>query len=183
MRKPITYITGNKNKLEHFMRYVDFPVDHIDLDLTEIQSLDTNTIVEHKVKEAYEIVKKPVLIEDVSLTFTALGKLPGPLIKWFLESIDTEGLCRLLDNYEDRSAIASVTFALYDGKTIKLFHGDMHGSIAKSPQGNGFGWTPIFIPKGWTKSYGEMTLQEQKETSMRRLAVEKINNYLKNNEK
>lgn len=165
------------------MRYADFPVEHIDLDLTEIQSLDTDKIIEHKVKEAYTIMKKPVLIEDVSLTFTALGKLPGPLIKWFLESIHTEGLCRLLDNYEDRSAIASVTFAFYDGKTTKLFHGDMQGSIAKSPQGNGFGWTPIFIPKGWTKSYGEMTLQEQKETSMRRIAVEKINNYLKNNEK
>lgn len=177
--KPITYITGNKHKLEHFLRYADFPVDHIDLDLVEIQSLDTDTIIEHKVKEAYAKIKKPVLIEDVSLTFHALGKLPGPLVKWFLDAIGTKGLCKLLDNYEDRSATAAVTFAFYDGEIIKIFTGETHGSIAHSPQGDGFGWTPVFIPKGWNKSYGEMNLEEQKQTSMRRIAVEKLNNYFK----
>ncbi len=180
--KPITYITGNKHKLEHFMRYAEFPVDHVDLDLTEIQSLDTNKIVEHKVREAYAKVKKPVLIEDVSLTFHALGKLPGPLIKWFLESIKAEGLCRLIDNYKDRSATASVIFAFYDGTTVTLFSGEMHGTIAPKPLGDGFGWTPIFIPDGWNKSYGEMNVQEQKETSMRRIAVEKLNKFFKNYE-
>lgn len=177
--KKITYITGNKHKLEHFMRYVDFPVEHVNLNLEEIQSLNVNKIVEHKAKEAYKLLKKPVLIEDVSLTCHALGKLPGPLIKWFLESIGPEGICKLLDNYPDRSAIASVIFALYDGNSLKLFVGEMEGSIAKHPQGEGFGWTPIFIPKGWDKSYGEMTKEEQKQTSMRRDAVNKINKYIK----
>ena len=177
--KKIIYITGNKNKLDHFLRYANFPVDHVDLDLVEIQSLNVATVVEYKVKEAYKIVKKPVLIEDVSLTFTALGALPGTLIKWFLESLHPEGLCRLLDSYTDRSAIAAVTFAFYDGKEIALFTGEMHGTIAKHPQGNGFGWTPIFMPKGWNKSYGEMNLEEQNQTSMRKLAVDKLNDYFK----
>ena len=181
--KTITYITGNKHKLEHFLRYADFPVNHIDLDHTEIQSLDVKKIVEHKAEEAYKIVKNEVLVEDVSLTFKALDKLPGPLVKWFLESIGAEGLCRLLDNFSDRSAVASVIFALYDGTTMKLFYGEMQGTIAKHPQGDSFGWTPIFIPKGYTKSYGEMSHEEQNKSSMRRIAVEKINNYLKENEK
>jgi non-canonical purine NTP pyrophosphatase (RdgB/HAM1 family) len=177
--KQLTYITGNKNKLEHFLRYADFPVEHMDLDLVEIQSLDVDIIIAHKAKEAYKIVKRPVLIEDVSLTFTALDKLPGPLIKWFLESIGASGLCKLLDNYSDRSAVASVTFALYDGTVLKTFTGSMPGTITNEPQGNGFGWTPIFIPKGYTKAYGEMSIEEQHASSMRRIAVEKISKYLK----
>ncbi|MGI8419370.1 MAG: non-canonical purine NTP pyrophosphatase [Candidatus Levyibacteriota bacterium] len=177
--KKLTYITGNKNKLEHFLRYADFPIEHVDLDLVEIQSLDVNKIIDHKAKEAFNIIKKPILIEDVSLSFNALGNLPGPLIKWFLEAIGTEGLCHLLNNYSDRSAVASVTFAFYDGFTMKTFYGEMHGKIADHPLGNGFGWTPIFIPKGYNKSYGEMTLEEQHKTSMRRIAVEKINKYIK----
>lgn len=181
--KKFTYVTGNKNKLEHFLRYADFPIEHIDLDLTEIQSLDVNQIIEHKAKEAYRIVKKPVLVEDVSLTCKAMGKLPGPLVKWFLDSVGAEGICRLLDTYKDRSAIASVTFALYDGTTMHLFYGEMQGTIADHPKGNGFGWTPIFIPDGQTKSYGEMNNKEQNETSVRRIAVEKISEYLKHHEK
>lgn len=177
--KPITYITGNKHKLENFMRYADFPVEHVGLDLVEIQSLDVHKIIEHKAKEAFKLLQKPVLIEDVSLTIHALGKLPGPLIKWFLESLKTEGLCRLLDNYNDKSATASVLFALYDGTSLKIFEGAMNGSITKYPQGDGFGWTPIFIPEGWNKSYGEMTTEEQKQSSMRKIAVDKINKYIK----
>lgn len=181
--KKITYITGNKNKLEHFLRYADFPIEHVDLDLAEIQSLDAEKIVEHKVKEAYKAVNKTVLVDDVSLTFNALGKLPGPFIKWFLESMEPEGLCRLLDNYNDRSAVASMIFALYDGTTLKTFYGEMHGTIAEHPQGDGFGWTAIFIPNGYKKSYGEMSVEEHKKVAARRIAVEKLNEYLKENEK
>lgn len=179
MKEPLVFITSNKNKLLQVQAHLKHPIEHIDLELTEIQSLDPVKVAEHKAKEAYQFVKKPVLIEDTSLTFHALGKLPGPMIKWFLESVGPEGLCRLLDNYEDRSAVASVTFALYDGESMKIFHGEMQGEIAKQPRGEGFGWTPIFIPKGWSKSYGEMTKEEQKQTSMRRIAVDKINKYIK----
>ena len=45
---------------------------HQKLDLDEIQSLDLRTVVEHKVRQAYELVKKPVLVEDTSLQFEAL---------------------------------------------------------------------------------------------------------------
>ena len=49
---------------------------HEKIDLDEIQSLDLREIVEHKVRQAYEKIKKPVLVEDTSLRFEALGKLP-----------------------------------------------------------------------------------------------------------
>jgi len=45
---------------------------HEKIDLEEIQSLDLREIVEHKVRQAYDVVKKPVLVEDTSLRFTAL---------------------------------------------------------------------------------------------------------------
>lgn len=181
--KPITFITGNKHKLKSFLMYSDVPIEHVALDLTEIQSLDVNKIVEHKAKEAYKAVKKTVLIEDVSLTFNALGKLPGPLVKWFYEELGNEGLCRLLDNHADKTAIASVTYALYDGKDLKLFHGETNGTIADHPKGNAdFGWTPIFIPEGYKETWGEMSLEEQGKASMRKKAILKFEKYYKENE-
>jgi inosine/xanthosine triphosphate pyrophosphatase family protein len=72
----ITFITGNQKKADYLAQYLGIEVQHEKLDLDEIQSLDLREVVEHKVRQAYEMVKKPVLVEDTSLTFVALGKLP-----------------------------------------------------------------------------------------------------------
>jgi inosine/xanthosine triphosphate pyrophosphatase family protein len=85
--RSITFITGNQKKADYLARYLGFPIEHIKLDLEEIQSMELQEIVEHKVKQAYEKIKKPVIVEDASLEFTALGKLPGPFIKFFIEEM------------------------------------------------------------------------------------------------
>lgn len=177
--KSLTFITGNKNKLEQLKWFLDYPINHKGLDLVEIQSLDPHEIVEAKVKEAYRIVKSPVLVEDISLTFKALGKLPGPLIKWFLKELDTDGLCKLLNGYSSRDAVAEVLYGYYDGKEVKFFDAKCEGTIAKHPKGDrNFGWNPIFIPKGYKQTWAEMSIEEQKKTSMRKIALEKFEKYL-----
>ncbi|MCR4279164.1 MAG: non-canonical purine NTP pyrophosphatase [Candidatus Zambryskibacteria bacterium] len=176
----LTFITGNPAKAEQLARHLKYPVEHKKLDILEIQSFDLKEIAEYKAKEAYKQIQGPVLVEDTSLAFHALGKLPGPFIKWFLEELGNEGLCRLLDGYLDRSAQAKVCFCFHDGSALEVFEGEMNGTIASSPRGErGFGWDPIFIPAGSTKTWGEMDMEEQKETSMRRIALKKLESYLK----
>lgn len=175
----LTFITGNPSKAEQLSRHLEYPVEHKKLDIPEIQSLDLKEIAEHKAKEAYKQIRGPVLVEDTSLVFHALGRLPGTLIKWFLAELDNEGLCRLLDGYQDRSAQAKVCFCFYDGNDLEVFEGEMNGTIANSPRGErGFGWDPIFIPSGKDKTWGEMNVEEQKETSMRKIALKKLEDYL-----
>lgn len=53
----ITFITGNPKKAEYLEKYLGFPIDHIKLDLDEIQSLDSREIITHKVKEAYNKIR------------------------------------------------------------------------------------------------------------------------------
>jgi non-canonical purine NTP pyrophosphatase (RdgB/HAM1 family) len=174
----IIFITGNAAKAEQLGRHLDYPVFHKKLDLPEIQSLDLKEIAERKAKDAYKIMKSPVLVEDVSLTFNALGKLPGPLIRWFLEELGNDGLCKLLDG-QNKSATAEVCFGLYDGKILKTFSGKISGTIAEKPRGEkGFGWDSIFIPEGSRKTWGEMSAEEQKKTSMRRIALKKLEKFL-----
>lgn len=176
----ITFITGNPGKVSLLKQYLDFPVIHKSLDLVEVQSLDLATIVEHKAKEAYRQVGGPVLVEDTSLRFLSLGKLPGPLVKWFLTELGTDGLCRLLDSYPDRSALAEVQFGLYDGRSFQAFSGAVEGSIAHTPRGSrGFGWDAIFIPSGSSKTWAEMTDEEARKTSMRMIALKKLEAFLK----
>ena len=80
--------------------------------MAEFSPSDPMPTAAHKARAVYDSTGT-VLVEDSSLVFSALGKLPGPLIKWFLDELDNEGLTQLLNGYEDRSATARACFALY----------------------------------------------------------------------
>jgi non-canonical purine NTP pyrophosphatase (RdgB/HAM1 family) len=150
----LTFITGNAGKAKYLSGYFNLPVEHIKLDLHEIQSVDLKEVVEDKARRAYEIVKSPVLVEDVSLIFKGMKALPGPLIKWFLETLGNEGLCKLVDGLGTRDALAEVQFAICDESGVQIFSGSKDGTIASTPRGEmGFGWDPIFIPTGYDKTW------------------------------
>ncbi len=176
----VTFITGNQDKADYLSKYLGTPVDHVKLDLDEIQSIYQDEIVEHKVRQAYEIVKGPVIVEDVGLTFDAMGKLPGPFIKFFLEQMSFEDICHLLDG-KSRKAKATCVFGYYDGKTLELLHGELQGSVPETPRGtNGFGWDPIFIPQGYEITRAEMGEEDNKNTYMVIKPFEKLKNFLEN---
>lgn len=179
MSHNLTFITGNAAKAKYLSEHFHLPIPHVKLDLPEIQSLDLNAVVEDKARRAYGIIKSPVLVEDVSLSFTALQSLPGPLIKWFLEALGNDGLCTMLNTHHDRSAVAKVAFAVCDESGVHVFDGAVEGTIAPTPRGEtNFGWDPIFIPNGYTKTWAEMTPNEKHETSMRKIALEKLTTFL-----
>jgi XTP/dITP diphosphohydrolase len=174
-----TFITGNQHKADYLVKWLGRPVDHHKVDLDEIQSLDLKAVVEHKARQAYDILKQPVLVEDVGFTFKAMGRLPGPFIKWFLEELGDNGLCRLADSLEHRRAHVSIIYALYDGHEMHLFENHVEGQVAPEPRGNyGFGWNAIFIPEGSGKTYAEMTDDEVRPFSVRAQAIEKLKAFL-----
>jgi len=176
-------ITGNQNKADNLAKWLGSPVAHHKLDLDEIQSLDLRKIVEHKVRQAYKILNRPVLVEDVALTFTAMGRLPGPLIKWFLDELGNQGLCNLVDGLEHRKAVASICYALYDGRTVHYFESHVAGTVAAKPLGTySFGWGPIFIADGLRKTYAEMTDDEIRPYNMRAKAIDKLKKFLQKKE-
>jgi len=176
----LTFITGNENKAKYIADYFHIPVRHKKLDLPEIQSLSPREIVEDKARRAFREIGTPVLVEDVSLVFNALGGLPGPFIKWFESSLGYDGMCRLLNGYEDRSAAATVTYGLCDGKGVHIFEGRMNGHISLAPKGEEtFGWDVIFIHEGEEKTRSELSREEWSKKSMRTEALQKLGEFLK----
>jgi len=152
------FISGNLNKVKYLSDTVGMELPHQKIDLDEIQSPNPLVVAEHKVRQAYDIIKQPVLVEDTSLSFNALKGLPGTFVKFFVDSENgLENMCRMLDGFEDRSAYASALYAYYDGQEIKTFVGKLNGAISTSPRGNGgYGWDQIFEPEG----YGGLTRAE-----------------------
>lgn len=172
-----TFITGNAFKLGLFRRYCGVDIPHLDIDLTEIQSLDPREIVTYKAQEAYQIVGTPVLVEDVSLRLDGMGMLPGPFIKFFLKELSLEKICRLVDGTE-RKAVAEVLYGLYDGKELHFFHNEVRGAIAEHPRGDDHGFQPIFIAEGELKTWAELTPDEWERTSLRKPALLQLQKFL-----
>ncbi len=161
------FITGNQNKADYLAKMLGVTLEHQKIDLDELQTQSLEAIVEHKVRQAYERVGRPVLVEDVSLGFTALAGLPGPFIKFFVDAPDgLENLCRMLDGFSDRSVVAECTFGYYDGNEIKLFSGALRGEIVHHPTGDaGFGWDKIFAPGGYGgRTRAELSAEEDEAT-------------------
>jgi len=177
--REIIFITGNPNKAKYLSDHFHMPIKYQKLDLPEVQSLSGREVAEDKARRAFDRVGKPVLVEDVSLRFHALGELPGPFIKWFERALSFEGLCRLLDGYNDRTATATVTYGYCDGGGVRTFEGSMHGYISDVPRGtDAFGWDVIFIHDGDTRTRAELPNEEWSEKSMRKEALEKLSEFL-----
>jgi inosine triphosphate pyrophosphatase len=160
-----TFITGNQHKADYFSRQMGMDIPHQKMELDEIQSLDLHEIVAHKLKQAYEVMRSPVIVEDVSLSYTALGGMPVPFIRWFVDHSGPEACCRLLDGMDDRSATVLCTFGYYDGTDMQFFDSAMPGRISEHPVGeNGFGFDTFFIMDGYDKTRAELDQDEIERT-------------------
>jgi inosine triphosphate pyrophosphatase len=164
MMQEITFITGNQKKADYLAKYLGLPIKHVKLDLDEIQSMDLKEIVEHKVRQAYNEVYMPVIVEDVALEFAALNGLPGPFIRFFVEEVPFETICSMIDG-KTRKATARCVFGYYDGKDLKLFEGKLDGEIPEKPAGEkGFGWDKFFIPEGYKVTRAELNEEDDRKT-------------------
>lgn len=174
------FVTRNIGKYKEIADYINNLELYDKEDIPEIQSLDINEIIRAKLKVANEKINDSncfLIVEDTGLYLNALNGFPGPLIKFLLASVGIYGIfnvCNKLNNYK---AEATTSFGLYDSSTNELsfFSASIDGTIT-TPKGNfGFGWDPIFIPKGANKTFAEMETIEEKNTfSMRYKAMKKL---------
>ncbi|XP_071722121.1 inosine triphosphate pyrophosphatase [Rutidosis leptorrhynchoides] len=168
--RPVTFVTGNAKKLEEVKAILgqSIPFQSLKLDLPELQG-EPEDISKEKARLAAQQVNGPVLVEDTCLCFNALGGLPGPYIKWFLQKIGHQGLNNLLMAYEDKSAYALCAFFLALGPNEEplTFLGKTPGKIVPPRGPTDFGWDPIFQPDGYDQTYAEMPKEEKNKISHR----------------
>ena len=161
----ITFVTGNEKKLIEAQSIFDSECDIPfcleplgGLDLDELQSDEPEKIAAAKCRLAARVVGGPVMVDDTSLCFAALGGMPGPYIKWFMNTAGCDGLVRMLDGFDDRRAWAQCCIAFSPGPGAEpcVYTGKTYGHIAptvgasssasKWQSAGGFGWDAIFVP-------------------------------------
>jgi len=187
----ICFATNNKNKLKEVRDLLpDFKI----LSLSDIGHEgdlpeDQNTLEGNSHQKADFVAKKyeiPCFSDDTGLEVFALDGEPGVYsARYAGEYHNSEANMKLLlskmEDMEDRSAqFRTVITLLADGK-VKQFEGVVKGKILKEKKGSdGFGYDPIFQPKGSGKSFAEMSMIEKNKISHRGEAVRKLVDYLNN---
>lgn len=176
----LVVVTTNKNKLAEINQILGTNHKVSKIDIPEIQTLDLDELITFKAREAYKRIKKPVLVEDVSLAIKALGGLPGTFVKFFLDALGTEGTVTLVRS-RNTSTTATAAVAIYDGRTLKIFKGQVKGTLSKTNRGEyGFGFDKVFIPNGYNRTFAEMAPELKNKISHRAKALTKLKKYLIN---
>ena len=168
----LVFVTSNPGKLREAEAVLGRSLDHSELDLPELQTLDLEEVVRGKAKAAWERLGRPVLVEDTGLELAGLGGFPGPLVRWLLASVGPEGICRIASCFEDPRATARCLVCATDGSGEVFGEGVVEGAVSPIPRGEGgFGWDTAFVPAdGDGRSFGEMSDEEKNRISHRHKA-------------
>lgn len=155
-------VTGNRGKLAEARRLFaaagdETTLEAVEIDLPEIQSLDLHEILRAKAAEAWRRLARPLVVEETGLYLPALAGFPGPLVKWMLEAVGAEGIARTARVLGDDRVEARCALLLLDGEREWLAEGATFGRLVLPARGpHGFGWDPVFLPDGESRTYGEL---------------------------
>jgi XTP/dITP diphosphohydrolase len=157
----------------------------IDIDIPEPHdTLEANA--SEKSHTIYRLTGINCFSEDTGLELPALGGEPGVKSARYAghgRSFD-RNIEKLLTNLAGKSdwsaRFRTVISLIIDGRE-HLFEGIWEGRIIPEKKGNqGFGYDPVFIPRGASKTFAEMSIEEKSHYSHRARAMEKLVAFLNN---
>ncbi|MGQ0795073.1 MAG: XTP/dITP diphosphatase [Nitrosopumilaceae archaeon] len=173
----IFFASSNKNKFEEareILAKFGISLKFFKCSLQEIQAESLEEVAFHKAMNAFSLCSKPVIIEDDGLFINSLKGFPGPYSSFVFKTIGNKGILKLLKS--KRSAAFHSVIAYCDKKDdIQLFEAVVKGKISKKPRGKKWGYDPIFVPEGQTKTFAQIT--EKNLVSHRYLAIKKFANW------
>ncbi|UCE11333.1 MAG: XTP/dITP diphosphatase [Candidatus Thorarchaeota archaeon] len=182
-RDRLVLVTQNKHKLDEItplFREANIEFESSALEKLEIRSDSVNVVAEEASRDAFEKLQKPVIVDDTGLYIDALNGFPRAYPAFILETIGLEGVLKLLEGAEDRGARFVTAVAFCDGSVSKTFTGEMKGTIAKTIVGaGGFGYDPIFVPEGHSRTYAQLSTEQKVSISHRSRAFRSFIEWFK----
>lgn len=174
----IRLVTGNSGKAGEVKAALKgVKIEVVNPGYPEIQADTLEEVVEFGIEWLKNKIETPFILDDSGLFIHALCGFPGVYSSYVFRTIGNSGVLKLLENREREATFATV-LGYYDGEA-HIIRGECNGSIAMEERGsNGFGFDPIFIPKGSEKTFAEMDVDEKNRISHRGRALSKLADML-----
>jgi len=182
----IVFASNNNHKLSEIKNFIGNDYELLSLsdlcinvDIPEEEpNLEGNAL--SKAKFVKKLTGLNVFADDTGLEVDALGGLPGVKSARFAgedkdSSANIDLLLSMLGNNPNRKARFRTVFALIYNNEEFVMDGVVEGVITRDKKGDkGFGYDPVFLPHGATKTFAEMELSEKNLISHRAKALEKL---------
>lgn len=130
----ITFVTGNSKKIKKaknaFENY-DLNLETVNIELHEIQADTNEEVAEKKAEDAARKLERPVIVADGALYIEALDGFPGPYASYADSTIGAEGILKLMEQRNNRSAEIRYVLCYSDGKKTKKFISRITGKISE----------------------------------------------------
>ena len=186
----LIFATNNRNKVAEIQslvgnKYAIIPLKEtgIDIDIPEPHDqLEANAL--EKAMTIFNMTRQNCFSEDTGLEIEGLGGAPGvKSARYAGENCNPQANIDLvlskMTGIENRSAQFRTVICLIWENQTHYFEGICKGKILSNMQGdNGFGYDPIFVPDGASKSFANMTMEEKNQFSHRKKAVAQLFEFL-----
>lgn len=173
----VFFASSNQNKFQEVKKILEnfgINVGFFKCNLKEIQANNLKKIASQKAIDAFNQCKKAVIIEDDGLFINELKGFPGPFSSYVFKTIGNSGILKLVKKNRKAKFQSIIAYCDKRKKPI-LFEANVIGNISKNSRGKGWGYDPIFIPSGTTKTYAE--LDNKNEISHRFKALKKFSSW------
>jgi len=186
----LIFASNNKHKLEEVSHILgkDYKIISLkDLDINEDIPEDYHTLEENalfKARFANKITDMDVFADDTGLEIESLNGRPGVHSARFAGAgrnfaANIDKVLLLMSGADNRNARFRTVIALIIDKKEFIFEGIVEGTILHERRGAmGFGYDPIFLPRGENLTFAEMSLSDKNRISHRALAFEKLKIFL-----
>ena len=180
----ITFVTTNPGKFREVsakLAPLGIRLARRDRAYPELQADRLEDVVRYAAGIVANEVRGEFLIDDSGLFVEALGGFPGVYSSYVYRTVGPAGVLRLLHGRKERTARFETIFLLSKrGRRPQVFRGECEGTIARAAKGHGgFGFDPIFVPRGARRTFGEMSLAEKNAVSHRARAAEALARHLR----
>lgn len=186
----LVFASNNKNKIKEIQQLVPEHIKVLSLedigcnvDIPETaDTIEGNAIL--KANYVTEHYGYPCFADDSGLEVHALNGEPGVYSARYAGSHrnDDDNINMVLDkliNEANRGANFKTVIALHINGEEHLFTGIINGTIITEKRGtNGFGYDPVFVADGYTKTFAELTVEEKSAISHRGKAVKQLVSFL-----
>jgi XTP/dITP diphosphohydrolase len=151
----------------------------VDRSYPEIQTDRLEKVLKFAATILDDQIKGDYLVDDSGLFIEALGGFPGVYSSYVHKRLGNPGILKIMSSEKNRAARFETALLLRRGLDHEVFHGESAGTIADRERGtSGFGFDPIFVPEGETRSFAEMTTAEKNRVSHRGRAVDALATFL-----
>ncbi|MFZ1527392.1 MAG: RdgB/HAM1 family non-canonical purine NTP pyrophosphatase [Ferruginibacter sp.] len=187
----LIFATNNQNKVTEIRSVLgnDFSIVTLKEAGIHIDIPEPHDTLEANAKEKSSVIhtltSKNCFSEDTGLEVEALNGEPGVRsARYAGDEADfkknIEKLLQQMKGKSNRQARFRTVISLILDNSEYFFEGICHGMITEAEAGeNGFGYDPVFIPNGASKTFAQMSMEEKNGYSHRKKATAKLIAFLK----